>query len=67
MMCASRAFLKESRTLLSFSIGISITWVSEDYLMVIAHIIHKHSYVLYSSDRGRNVFKNLLLVAYRHC
>ena len=33
----------------------------------LAHIIHKHSNVLYSSDRCRNVFKNLPLVAYRRC
>ena len=33
----------------------------------IAHIIHQHSNVLYSSDRCRNVFKNLPLVAYRRC
>ena len=33
----------------------------------IARIIHKHSNVLYSSDRCRNVFKNLPLVAYRRC
>ena len=28
---------------------------------------HQHSNVLYSSDRCRNVFKNLPLVAYRRC
>ena len=33
----------------------------------IARIIHQHSHVLYSSDRCRNVFENLPLVAYRHC
>ena len=33
----------------------------------IAHIIHQHSHVLYSSDRCRNVFENLPLVAYRRC
>ena len=33
----------------------------------LAHIIQKHSNVLYSSDRCRNVFKNLPLVAYRRC
>ena len=33
----------------------------------IARIIHQHSNVLYSSDRCRNVFKNLPLVAYRRC
>ena len=33
----------------------------------LAHIIHKHSNVLYSSDRCRNAFKNLPLVAYRRC
>ena len=33
----------------------------------LAHIVHKHSNVLYSSDRCRNVFKNLPLVAYRRC
>ena len=31
----------------------------------LAHIIHQHSNVLYSSDRCRNAFKNLPLVAYR--
>ena len=31
----------------------------------IARIIHQHSNVFYSSDRCRNVFKNLPLVAYR--
>ena len=36
-------------------------------LLNIAHIIHQHSHVLYSSDRGRNVFENLPLVAYRRC
>ena len=36
-------------------------------LLNIAHIIHQHSHVLYSSDRCRNVFKNLPLVAYRRC
>ena len=33
----------------------------------LAYIIHKHSNVLYSSDRWRNTFKNLPLVAYRRC
>ena len=33
----------------------------------LAHIIHKHSNVLYWSDRCGNVFKNLPLVAYRRC
>ena len=33
----------------------------------IAHIIHKHSSVLYSSDRCKTVFTNLPLVAYRRC
>ena len=33
----------------------------------LAHIIHKHSNVLYSSDRCRNVFKNFPLVPYRRC
>ena len=33
----------------------------------LVHIVHKHSNVLYSSDRCRNVFKNLPLVAYRRC
>ena len=33
----------------------------------IACIIHQHSNVLYSSDRCRNVLKNLPLVAYRRC
>ena len=33
----------------------------------LAYIIHKHSNVLYSSDRCRNTFKNLPLVAYRRC
>ena len=33
----------------------------------LARIIHKHSNVLYSSDRCRNGFKNLPLVAYRRC
>ena len=33
----------------------------------LSHIVHKHSNVLYSSDRCRNVFKNLPLVAYRRC
>ena len=33
----------------------------------VAHIIHQHSNVLYSSDRCRNAFKNLPLVAYRRC
>ena len=32
-----------------------------------AHIIHKHSYILYPLDRCRNIFKNLPLVAYRRC
>ena len=32
----------------------------------VAHIIHKHSHVLYSSERCRNVFKNLLIVSYCH-
>ena len=36
-------------------------------LSSLAHIVHKHSNVLYSSDRCRNVFKNLPLVAYRRC
>ena len=30
----------------------------------VAHIVHKHSYPLYSSERRRNVFKNLPIVAY---
>ena len=33
----------------------------------ISRIIHKHSDVLYSSDRCKNVFTNLPLVAYRRC
>ena len=33
----------------------------------LAHIIHKHSNALSSSDRCRNVFKNLPLVAYGRC
>ena len=33
----------------------------------LAHIIHKHSNVLYSSDCCRNVFKNLPLVGYLRC
>ena len=33
----------------------------------IAHLIHQHSHVLYPSDRFRNVFENLPLVAYRRC
>ena len=32
----------------------------------ISRIIHKHSNVLYSSGRCKNVFTNLPLVAYRH-
>ena len=35
-------------------------------LLYVAHIIHKHSHVLYSSERCRNVFKNLLTVSYCH-
>ena len=31
----------------------------------LAHIIHKHSNLFHSSDRCRNIFKNLPLVAYR--
>ena len=31
----------------------------------VAHIIHKHSHFLYSSERCRNVFKNLPVVSYR--
>ena len=34
-------------------------------LPYVAHIIHKHSHVLYSSERCRNVFKNLPIVSYR--
>ena len=33
----------------------------------ISRIIHKHSNMLYSSDRCKNVFTNLPLVAYRRC
>ena len=33
----------------------------------ISRIIHKHSNVLYSSGRCKNVFTNLPLVAYRRC
>ena len=33
----------------------------------ISRIIHKHSNVLYSSFRCKNVFTNLPLVAYRRC
>ena len=33
----------------------------------ISRIIHKHSNVLYSSSRCKNVFTNLPLVAYRRC
>ena len=33
----------------------------------ISRIIHKHSNVLYSSDRCKNVFTNLPLLAYRRC
>ena len=36
-------------------------------LLNLAHIINKYSDVLYSSDRCRNDFKNLPLVAYRRC
>ena len=31
----------------------------------VAHIIHKHSHVLYSSERRKNVFKNNPVVYYR--
>ena len=36
-------------------------------LLNISRIIHKHSNVLYSSGRCKNVFTNLPLVAYRRC
>ena len=36
-------------------------------LPYISRIIHKHSNVLYSSGRYKNVFSNLPLVAYRRC
>ena len=38
----------------------------DSYHLNVAHIIHKHSHVLYSSERCRNVFKNLLTVSYYH-
>ena len=32
----------------------------------VAYIIHKHSHVLYFSERCRNDFENLPIVAYHH-
>ena len=60
------AFFKEKTTSINSFImwDVSIQWrdIKRD-----KHIIHRHSNVLYSSDRCRNVFENLPLVAYRRC
>ena len=46
--------------------GRLVTWLKTIYSLT-SSIIHKHSNIIYSLDRCKNVFKTLPSVAYRRC